>query len=364
MALVICVFAIIVILTTTIVTTATVEQNSSVREVSNIKAYYIARSGADAAAKAIISDTDGTQTRLLAASSLDISADLGGGGFVANAVYDAASKIVTITSVGTYDGHNRTVTLLLDQQVNTKETRTTVTSSQIFDSAIFQLSSAPLDLTMGYIVGPIRSNGSVIQTKPSYTGTTQTNANRTLPDIVTPFGTNPELYSIKLVEKKVYKIDRSGYYGVQKLNNVTLIMDTTAGDLDIVMDELDFNCEIRITGTHRVNLYINRSILFQTGAWFNNLDPSKLIIYLNGSCTFKQQANGTLNAYIYGPNANINLNSSGTVVNGGIVAYSFDVKSNSHVNYVPVSGTDPFIMTVTELVTVQYEPYYVKGIYQ
>lgn len=67
-------------------------------------------------------------------------------------------------------------------------------------------------------------------------------------------------------------------------------------------------------------VYKNALVELQTPLSFNpNEDPNKVRIYLDEDSTLSLQANGNYNAYIHGPEAFIEMQSSQTTVNGAII---------------------------------------------
>jgi hypothetical protein len=361
LAMVICIFAVIAILSTAILSTATVEQKGANFEAYKVKAYYIARSGADSTAKSFIDNYEYISNKLKTSDiTTDVTAFQGGGSFstIAHLTTVGTVNTVTITSTGIYNNVSAKAVLVLKEQDTPKDILVTTNASGVFDHAIFQNALTTLDLYRAEaITGPVGSNGSTIVTNSDFTDTKTLNAGRTFADILPPYA---KVIPALTVENN--KITQSGYYGDLSMNNKTLTLDITSGDLNLVFNTFSTKGDIVIIDNSvakksRVNIYIYTEMNFLTGASFNNTEPSKLVIYLLKGSIFNEQANGTLKAYIYGPGATLNTNSDKTTIEGGVIADMYDVQNGTFI-FNSLSDQPPFDLTVATTVTIHEYNYY------
>lgn len=106
-------------------------------------------------------------------------------------------------------------------------------------------------------------------------------------------------------------------------NNVEdLVFYTDDGIQQIVVDTLNISGpqgSVTINGDGEVHLYIRSSGVIDNPVVVNGTNPAILFIYLMEGSTLELQANASLNAYIYGPNATIEIQSDQTNVSGAII---------------------------------------------
>ena len=146
------------------------------------------------------------------------------------------------------------------------------------------------------------------------------------------------------------------FYRDGSLDEVTgnydrLIFDTGDGsDLYVVVNDIDLQNsqgKILIIGGGVVHLFIMESGSIWTPMDINESDPSQLFIYVDEGATLELQANCVLNAYIYAPEATIQVNSSSTTVNGAMIGDIFfrNVSGSGAqmmFNYVPLGDNTDF----------------------
>jgi len=123
------------------------------------------------------------------------------------------------------------------------------------------------------------------------------------------------------------------------INNKVLIIDTTTGTVNIVVDSSDFkldnNANITVNGNNPVKLYLNRNILLSNNAKINptSNDKSSLFQIVSSS---SQDINLDNNMYFYGfiwaPLAEITIVNNAEVY-GAMVGKTFTLNNNQKMHY-------------------------------
>lgn len=121
-------------------------------------------------------------------------------------------------------------------------------------------------------------------------------------------------------------IDNNSYYQNIKLNNTPLEVNTgTESEIrHLVVDNIDINEEIIIKGDGKLIIYVNETATFQTP----NNPPGQLLIFLADGATFNVQANPEFNGFIYGPEATVIMNSPDTTINGSVFVNELNKNKN------------------------------------
>lgn len=323
LVVVIAVFMVLTILSGTFITVSTFEQKNSIREEKRIKAYYAARSGADAAAQSLINNVNNARNLLNATNPSTVTGSASGGTFSATVTKENDGNI-TIQSTGTVGGISNATGLKLIK----------LTSSDIFDRAVFSNSSSLLDLVSVTVTGSVEARGDIHMANGFPESDIHRNSDRYFASPVFPAPKpNPQPLSGDT-------ISASDEYSEISKNNGTLTFNTGGNVLTVVVGTLYLKCDIVINGGGRVLLYVRNSANFQTPDLFN-INPSSLIVYLADGITCNIQANGEFNGYIYGPNANITIESSQTHIRGSIIGNVIAHNSNPAITYVPIdNGVD------------------------
>lgn len=276
----------------------------AVNEKKHLQAYYLARSGAEIIAEAIINN------QINAANLIDKTIspvnDFEEGSFEVQ--ISQANDALVIKSTGKVDGVKEKTTLRLNK----------TSLDTLFNRALF--SNNDLNLSHIHAVinsGTVESKGEIIDPDNKLEEDEKIEHSMRVflpprfPDIDDPGG------QIKSTKNPVEIIFDSFYESIKIQPNGELIINTTGRDnISIVVDTLDIKGKLTIKGDGDVFIFVNKSVDIQTPHAYTN----KLVIFLNNDVTLRINANGTFNGYIYGPEATVWMNSRWTVFNGAIIA--------------------------------------------
>lgn len=305
------------------------------------QAYYLARSGADTVSKHLFQNPDFDLNFTIGAtavSSSNNSLPVDKGSFQVTITRHTGNTI-DITGIGTVDGVTR--------QTTAKMGRATLTD--IIDGAIY--STANLDITGMNVTGAVQSAGTINYSNNGsnqYTGTPKPNSPKYITmDWINPTGLTAYPDQDLVVNTTVTPISYS-----TKLNSIDignkgkLVINAGASELNVLVDTISIRGELEIiaSGEGKVNLFVSTLMDIQTGGLINNLESKRLFIYMKDNSTFKHQANMVLNGYVIGPNANLEIQSAQSVVNGAVIGKILtkngSIGPNGIVNYVPLNVSD------------------------
>ncbi|HBX22287.1 MAG TPA: hypothetical protein DEF34_01430 [Desulfotomaculum sp.] len=270
---------------------------------NKMQAHYIARAGAEAMAEHLINKPGTTGDIISGTQNNPAIGTLENGTFEVTVTKDAGEP-VTISATGYVNSDIKdTVTLTLEP----------LSAPYIFDNVIF--SHGDLDVTkMKEIVGDLESAGD-IDAPSDYPHDVVEDSDKVFAGPVFPTDLNDKTFTIGTA------ITESGNYGNININSNEgdLVFDTGGNELHVMVDTISIKDDILILGEGKVYLYIKYSATFDTPNIYNN-DANKFFIFLQDSCTFDVQANGVFNAFIYGPGADVILQSGNTEFHGSIIA--------------------------------------------
>jgi len=155
-----------------------------------------------------------------------------------------------------------------------------------------------------------------------------------LPPVVLP--SNYTSYPYRAVMSGDNVITGNMWIGrLAKGNNQNIVFDTQGVEQFVVVDNLDItgpHGALEVVGTGVVHLFIRTSGSIDTPVNANTREPSKLFIYVADGVTMALQANCQLNAYLYGPNAIIEIQSDQTQIRGSIIGNILQRNSNQGVH--------------------------------
>ncbi|MFW5995909.1 MAG: DUF7305 domain-containing protein [Halanaerobiaceae bacterium] len=330
------------------------------RELVNLKekqiqAYYIARSGADSVAQAIIDKkytlpTEGTPKA---------TGNLGEGEFSVDIQRITASDLALI-STGKVGRVLENITLLLKKQE----------VKNLFDTAIF--TKQPLNIqhpnlkfinSENILVG---SNGTITDTDPPKLEEEQKliNAERDLPSLSLPeedgHGQPFNYSTVNIIDSRdtstssPHIITEGGYYDLIYLgkNSDELIVDTrNEGENDtnllddkeiiVVVDVLYLKGQLTIKGGGNFRLFVTESVDIRTpGALTEENSASFILLAMDTVESFLFNANGTFEGSIYAPDITIDMTSSKSSIIGSIIADKFEGSSDTAMGTIEYKAPD------------------------
>ncbi|MBS3898093.1 MAG: pilus assembly PilX N-terminal domain-containing protein [Dethiobacter sp.] len=279
-------------------------------DADRMQAHYLARSGADALAEFIVRNPSRATEMIAKTATNKATGALGNDkNFKVNVTGDPTS-LITITAEGI--SGKATETLILDL--------TPLTASEIFNNAIF--SKADLDVTkMKSVTGDLESVGN-ISAPGGYGYRVARNSARVFSSPLIPsLLADPNGADISIANNETRTITGNFAYGtIEMAPNATLVFDNGGGVQQVVVRSLTTKGDISVVGAGRLELFITGSADFQTPLVVNHTNPNNLFVFLADNTTLTVQANGQINAFIYGPNADVRIQSGNSIINGAIIA--------------------------------------------
>ena len=327
LALVIMVMAVTTIFGATVLTLMLSDMNLAENQEYQLQAEYIARAGAEAAGKYVQDHPSSYPPNGF--SSQTFTGVLGEGSFSAQ-ISRPAQDNVLISSVGTVNGVTQTVYLhLLKQSYNSTFSGVRQTAQE----TVLKLGALAIYHDAGVAVS---IEGNVINPETDIILSSSNPSNASDPNIIRSANYDfagdlvlPSDYEENLIDQADIKTgDITTITGdtyletLTKGNNETIIFDTQGDIQTVVDDDLDFGGSqgtVDIIGDGTVHLYIINSASLDNPMNMNGGLPSQLFIYVNDGATLSLQSNCELAAYIYAPNATIEIQSSQTTIYGAMV---------------------------------------------
>lgn len=309
--LVLAIFAIVIILSfgTVILNITLSEFKQSERYKNSLKAYFLARSGAELAADIIL---DPNNNKIKLEENEFTLKDENNNVIIKNIKVKKISDSSNFLITSTAEAGNNPVSKTVSLQIN---------KNNLFDNTIFTKADLDISHNNSSVSGTIESNGQIIDPDNKISNENKTeNSNKKylpVPEIPseTDFNNNNDGGNFN-----GEIIDSNSYYSKININNDNLVIDTTDnGDdknITIVVEELDVKKEVIIQGDGLVKMYIKNKGEFKTP----NVKTDQLLIFLAKDAKLTFQANSEFNGYIYGPEAVITMNSKHTTFNGAIIA--------------------------------------------
>jgi hypothetical protein len=315
--LVLIVMIILGLLGTVVLQFGVTDAQQTARDLHRTQAYYAARAGADAMAEYLVKNPSQiapivTQTSFSQMAQGQLTA---GQTFSVDVFGDIVNGI-TITSEGESNGITRRVALELQL----------MDAAAIFEDVIYTYGD--LDVSqMKTIIGDVTSAGNI--TIPNGFGydsnpyTYRFYPSPTFPDPALPPDPNSTGGAVNIGNGDEYTIAGEYHYtNITMAPNGKLIFRTSGTNMRVVVDNLETKGSVIIDNSAggRVELFITTSADIQTPLVVNSGDPNHLIIYLADGVDFTMSANGVTQAYIYGPYANISVQSAHSTIFGAVIA--------------------------------------------
>ncbi|MDF2546494.1 MAG: hypothetical protein K0R93_1392 [Anaerosolibacter sp.] len=322
LVLIIIVMAVLSILGAALLQVSLAENNFAIHEEKRLKAYYIARAGAEAASTWIEDPTHTLSTIDTLISSNTTNVDkwttFADGRFKISFSGDKYKP--TIHSVGEYSGVEQKVNLALEKNYFFDST-VTVTNSLHIDQPNCEVTGSVSRTPTASITG-YTSNISVQPPKIT---------NRTFPEPSDPvlLEADPTLSWPPLG----FNINSGDGYADRKFDAVNLGSDTyyinLSGDMKIQFNSLSGNnANIYVTGNGTLSLYTN-SIYFKGNLFTGPNAKTILNIFNSGTLDF-QTGNSEFQGFIYGPGADMTIKANMDSV-GAIVAKNLTLESGGDV---------------------------------
>jgi len=336
--------AILLVLITVLVNISLAEYRQAERNKNDVKAYFLARSGADLMANYIINNE--SDASALLETGKDYNLRDGSENFISTInILNKTTKNYEISSNAEINGVSKTV------KVNIKK-------YDLFDTAIFAKSNLDFskmeDLDLNDANINVETNGDNINDPENFIPDEQEITNSTKEFKSIDWDTNPtiqELVNNDPTGKEIIDdtISESGYYKDVTYTNGTLTVDFGDKDtINIAVDNFDFKADMNfipaddLTNRH-LNLYVKESITFQTP----NVEIPNLNIFLMKDSEITLIANSDLpdekGIFVYGPEATMVMQSNQTHFAGGIIVDSFEGQGNlamGSYTYQPFSTED------------------------
>ncbi len=286
------------------------EYKQAEKDKNRVKAYYLARSGAELTADSII---DGEIP--LEENNYDLMENNG--------------KLISSINITSDSGSSDYIIESISPDINgvTETVRLKLEFTSIFDSALFADGDIQLHNNT-IVIGDVESRGS-INDNGNIDGEIIQNSEREIPLIDHWPDENEEPFDNKVDlptpgwngngQPSNFEISESGYYeDIEIKNNEVLTIDTTGKDnVKILTDNMNIKGTIDITGDGAVSFYAKEGKQIQTP---NVYIPNEIYIYLGNENDFTIIANSDFNGFIHAPKGTVELQSSGTTVNGSIIA--------------------------------------------
>jgi hypothetical protein len=300
------------------------------QDVDRMQAHYLARSGADAMADFLVRYPRRAAEMITKTAVYSATGTLGSDQDFRVRVTGDPTSLITVTSEGS--SGDITETLMLDL--------TPLTASEVFNNAIF--SDGDLDVTkMKSVTGDLESAGNIFAPNGYTFKITRNSARVFSAPLIPALPEDPNGLDISIGNTRTIQgnfrynategAGRTGslytrtiqgnfrYNAIDIASNARLIFDTQGGVQQVVVASLTTKGDISVINGGRLKLYITDSADFQTPLVVNN-NPNNLFIFLADNTTLDIQANGQINAFIYGPNADVRIQSGNSIVTGAIVA--------------------------------------------
>lgn len=314
LAYVVLTMLVLMVLGTTTLNVSVAENQYSIKNEYDTQADYVAKAGADITARYIVDNPTEPTTGL--------SGSIGDGTYSTVVTYPTPTT-VQIVSTGVVGSSTAQVTLMMSG----------ITYQNLF-SGIRQTGIDDLDLSamdISYEDGStvlIEANvASLEQITLDSVSTADPNIITALNNIPPPPFVIPDStgFQTTLPEEIDQTLTFTGNYrltSLEKANGQTLIFDTQGADQHIVVNTLGFygsQGQVLITGGGNVHIYILDAGEIQTPVKINEYDPGVMFIYVAEGKTLTIMANGVVNAYIYAPDATVEIQSDDTTIVGSIV---------------------------------------------
>lgn len=334
LAITIIVVAVLAILGVALLNITLAENKFSIHEENRIKAYYIARAGAEAVAS-YIADKNNPKATIQSLVAKDKAQTNFGGGyfevdFPINSVYTP-----TIRSTGTYRGISQTVTLPMKKKY-------------YFDAALYITEGLTLpedEIQNNHLIyGTVNIHENKYDELKDQLNLQNGEPKST--DIEPEHPQNPGLpnYSTSLWTildgTTVTASDTHNLHSFDTINintNALVTFDTSAGDIKVYANYLNVynNAQVTVIGGNALHIYIGTKLDFKQ--ILTTVGDTKVIFYLlDGSTAEFKTGNTGFNGAIIGPGATVDMKS--TVINGPVMAGCLNIGSDTNIKFDAQSG--------------------------
>ncbi|PKM57804.1 MAG: hypothetical protein CVU98_04235 [Firmicutes bacterium HGW-Firmicutes-3] len=328
LVLIMMVMVVLSILGAALLQTSLAENRFAIREENRLKAYYIARAGAEAASSWIEDPAYnlGTITTLITnnASNTTAPTDFADGQFWVS--FSGNRYQPTVHSLGEYNGVEQKVNLSLDK-------------NYFFDASVTVTDNLHMhNLNNTNVYGSVALTPSA-----TITGNGQNNIGdlyQTTRNFPSP--TNPGLLAASVSwPPPLNEISPSDGYADHSFGTINFGNDTyyinLNGNMELQFDEMIIGstAEIYVTGTGILNIYTD-DIDFK-GKLFTD-PPAKTVLNVFDNGSFDMQTgNGSFEGFIYGPNADMTISANFDSI-GAIIARSLTLQAGGNVSFSSTAG--------------------------
>lgn len=334
LAITLIVIAVLSILGVALLNIALAESKFTKHEENRLKAYYIARAGAEAVAT-YIADKNNPKATIEALVAKDAAqTSFGGGHFEVDFPIDLFYA-PTIRSKGTYGGVSQTVTLPMKKKF-------------YFDAALIITGDLSGDAIQNnhLVYGKVNIHNSKyaalkdqinLQTgEPQSTDINPEHpANPGLPDYSTPPGTWTITHGTTVTASDAH--NKKSYNTIEINNNSHVTFDTSGGDIKVFTKYFNVynNAIVTASGGNTLHIYVETKIDFKQ--LLTTVGNTKVVFYLLDGCTAEFQTGNTgFNGAIVGPGATVDMKS--TTVNGPVMAGCLKIGSDTNIKFDANSG--------------------------
>ncbi|MHB1483950.1 MAG: DUF7305 domain-containing protein [Saccharofermentanales bacterium] len=325
------------------------ETKFSVASEKNLQAEYIAKSGADIAAKYMKDHPEEVSASFTGYPT-------GNGTFDAYVTATDNPNVKKIVSTGYIDGkYSNEVNLIIQRHKSYKGIFTGITSTSTDPLLLYEKYNLYLSLIIEDspnmdITANVASEEQIIlhDTYENDDRFNQIAKTVEFPPVVIP--------DYSKFKTSITNPITQDYYCDGTLEG-DIYFDTTGGDIVVVTEKLDFSSSktVHITGGGFVHIYVKstESTSIKCGNEKVNSsdgDNGILILYFLEGTIVDLASNATANTYIYGPGITFNMENPDSKLSGAVVAGIINVKNNPTFTYVPMMSNpdDDWIKTSYE----------------
>ncbi|HMA59553.1 MAG TPA: hypothetical protein VKN64_04600 [Halanaerobiales bacterium] len=316
------VFGLILILV--VITMATVLINISINEYSEaernkneIKAYFLARSGAEIMAN-----------KLEKESSIRTYADSNLVGEEFTIENDTNNEVISTISLSKDAEGNYNITSTAEVQGVTETIKVSVSKLKLFQNAIFAKQN--IDLSALDLLDVLTDGSSSVESNGTVKDPNDFLKDENIIEYSDKKFTEPTFPSPKNGKIKNDTISESGTFKKIKYNNGELTIDFSDdknnNEINIVVDSMTFKASMNFVDNDDgenvsdavLNIFVNKDITFQTP----NVDTKQFNIFLKSGAEMTLVGNPDTTGeavYVYGPNANMYMNSAKTSFKGAVI---------------------------------------------
>lgn len=299
--------AALLILGVVLANTGSAEILGTSRQEQKMKAFYLARSGAEAVASSIIKDP--ALAGSISGKESDPK-DLGGGTFKVKVVPSGDDLLLTAT--GKFRRAEETISLTLKKSNVSLET--------LFDKVIFTNGDLDISANNAHVYGDVESKGKITGEPEMNQATGEPYETIQYSEKVYP---SPSFPDISYTRNKPLNnvIDRDCHYQEIVANNEEITVRTDGKDIQVIADKVDIKGKLTIKGGGRLLLFVAGDAEFKTPSVSS---AGSLYIFMQDGSTITLQGNAgkdeNFYGYIYAPTATVIMNSAQTEIHGGIIA--------------------------------------------